>query len=91
MSAKLASGSEVVPGWSRPNPSTCEARPGPPTTSLPLSELSEGPSAAVPWPFITLRSGPVKVPTGVLEFALDSTVRISSSEMLRAAAATGST
>ncbi len=40
---------------------------------------------------VTLRSAPVSVPTGALEFALASTVRISSSEMLRAAAATGST
>ena len=38
-----------------------------------------------------MRSGPARVPTGVLEFALVSTVRMSSSEMLRAAAATGST
>ena len=35
--------------------------------------------------------GPDSVPTGVLELALASTVRTSSSEMLRAAAATGST
>ena len=38
-----------------------------------------------------LRSGPCSVPTGVEELALATTLRMSSSEMLRAAAATGST
>src|SRR4051812_24882383 len=40
---------------------------------------------------VVSRSGPDSTPTGVLELALASTVRMSSSEMLRAAAATGST
>src|SRR5438128_789656 len=40
---------------------------------------------------VTLCLGPLSVPTGVLELVLATTVRMSSSEMLRAAAATGST
>ena len=40
---------------------------------------------------VTLCFGPFRVPTGVLELVLETTERTSSSEMLRAAAATGST
>src|SRR5258705_5223030 len=40
---------------------------------------------------VTLCLGPLSVPTGVLELVLATTVRMSSSEILRAAAATGST
>src|ERR687888_1892573 len=40
---------------------------------------------------VTLCLGPLSVPTGVLELVFATTLRISSSEMLRAAAATGST